>query len=1093
MKRKLELFVSLPGYLKEFRLVMKLVTMLLMVGTIHISAVAVGAVSPDDPQQKTVTGRITDATGAGLPGVNILEKGTINGAISDIDGNYVLTVGSAESVLAFSFIGYTSQEITVGPQAIINVVLAEAVSALDEIVVVGYTTQVRKSLSGSVSTVSSEQLTVSTAPTAMTRLQGQASGVTVTAANTPGGDATIRIRGVGTINDPDPLYIIDGVPSSPGNNISPNDIESISILKDAASSAIYGSRGANGVVIITTKRGRTNQQPNIEFNVRTGVSKAINKYDLLNTSEYAEAVWLSYTNRGVAPTHAQYGTGANPVIPDYILPAGAMEGNPSVNPDLYRYPDYQIYKANKTGTDWYDEIYRSGVVQEYDLSVRGGGQNATYSFSGNYLDENGTLEYTNFKRWTFRMNSDAKFNDWFKAGQSLQGVYIHQNGDLGDNGEGTNISNAYRAQPIIPVYDIMGNFAGSRAPEMGNAGNPVASLYRSRNNTGKWVRVLGNFFGEVTLMKGLTAKTLLGYNYGQWNYKGYTIPNYEHSEPNKVNGMNIDTNNSLQWNWTNTLNYIGTFGSMHKINIVLGTEAIENIYENAGASRSQYFSEDPAYMQLNSGEINKDNFGSGSEWSLFSYFGRVNYDLMGKYLVEATFRRDGSSRFGPEHRYGTFPAASVAWTMSEEGFMAGTRNWLDFLKFRTGWGLSGNDRIGNYNSYSTYATDKYTAAYALDGSNTAAISGFAPSTLGNANVGWETTETINAGIDAIFFKNKLSFSLDVWSRNTRDMLYQLSVPEVMGLATPPYVNIGEMKNKGFDLELGYKNQALEGKFSYAIKATVSRYVNEIVKLSDDVEEEIISGGLRQMNYTRATVGTSFPEFYGYEVEGIFQTPAEAAAHPAYGSTTYNAPGHFKFKNQLTIDSDGDGVMDEADDIIDPNDMTYIGNPHPDFTGGLNVDLAYGNIDFNMFLYGSYGNDMINYVSRWIDYGMFNGGLSKDALYKSWGSPHLANAADARLPMLDQSDVSQQPSTAFVEDGSFLRLKTLRLGFTFPKTLLDRIQVKSLRVYAQMTNVFTLTKYSGLDPELNSSGSDMGLDQGAWPTPRQIMFGINLGL
>ena len=1044
-------------------------------------------------QERTITGRVTAEEEGPLPGVNVTVQGTTIGAITDINGSYSLRVSGPTAVLEFSSIGYVTQVVTVGSQSVIDVILISDVLALQEVVVTGYTTQRKRDLSGSISTVSSEQLTVSTAPTAMSRLQGQASGVTVTSSNRPGGDATIRIRGIGTINDPNPLYIIDGVPSSPGNNISPNDIESISILKDAASAAIYGSRGANGVVIITTKRGAINQQPNIEFSIRTGITKAITKYDMLNTSEYAEAVWLMRANTGVTTAHAQYGNGATPVIPDYILPAGTMEGAASVDPTLYKYPDYQIFKANKTGTDWYDEIYRNGIIQEYNLSVRGGGPNATYSFSGNYLNEDGFLIYTNFKRYTFRMNSDAKFNDWFKAGQSLQVVYIDEHGNFGDNGEGTNISHAYRAQPICPVYDIAGNFAGSRAAEMGNFGNPVAYLTRDQNNNGVWARILGNFFGEVTILKGLTAKSLLGYNFGQWNYKGYTIPSFEHSEPNKVNGMRVDMNHALQWNWTNTINYNATFGSIHKINVVAGTEAIASKYDWSNASRSQYFSQDPLYMQLGSGEINKDNDGSGDEWSLFSIFGRVNYDLMGKYLVEATVRRDGSSRFGPEHRYGIFPAASVAWTLSEEDFLANTKNWLDFLKVRLGWGLSGNDRIGNYNSYSTFASDKYTAAYALDGSNTSAIAGFQPSTLGNPDVGWETTSTTNAGVDALFMNSRLSFSFDIWQRNTSDMLYRLSVPEVMGLATAPFVNIGEMKNTGFDLELGYKNQALGGKFTYSLKATVSRYVNEIMKLSDNVNEEIIAGGQRQMNYTRAAVGTSFPQFYGYEVLGIFETDDEAASWPQYGATTYNEAGHFKYKDQLTVDTDDDGVMDETDGIITPDDMVYIGNPHPDLTGGLNIDLTYTNFDLNMFFYGSYGNDMINYVTRWIDYGMFNGGLSHSALYETWGSPKLASNADARLPKLDQESVSQQPSTAFVEDGSFLRFKTLRLGYTMPSSILSKVQVKSLRIYVQVTNLFTLTKYSGLDPELNNSGDDMGMDLGAWPTPRQIMFGINLGL
>jgi hypothetical protein len=325
------------------------------------------------------------------------------------------------------------------------------------------------------------------------------------------------------------------------------------------------------------------------------------------------------------------------------------------------------------------------------------------------------------------------------------------------------------------------------------------------------------------------------------------------------------------------------------------------------------------------------------------------------------------------------------------------------------------------------------------------------------------------------------------------MLYRLKVPEVSGLATPPFVNIGKMQNKGFDFEIGYKNSALSGKFTYSLKATLSRYVNKIVQLSTDVNESIVAGDQRQMQYTRAAVGTAFPQFYGYQVEGIFQTAQEASSYVPYGSTTYNQPGHFKYKNQLTVDTNGDGVMDQADGLIDPNDKTYIGNPHPDLTGGLNVDLGYGDFNLNMFFYGSYGNDMVNYVTRWIDYGMFNGGLSRNSLYKSWGSPYLKNNADAKLPMLDQENNSQQPSTAFIEDGSFLRLKSLVLAYSLPKSVMSKLQIKSLRVYAEVTNLFTLTKYSGLDPELNSSGDSMGMDMGAWPTPRQIMFGINLGL
>ena len=1033
--------------------------------------------------QKEISGKVIDEAGSPVPGASVIVKGTTNGIVTDIDGKYSLRVADHfNKVLAFSFIGMVPVEIPIGSNSVINVTLKSETIGVEEVVVVGYGTRKKEEITGSISTVSDKQLKTSSAPSVVSRMQGQVSGITVTSSNVPGGEATIRIHGIGTVNDPNPLYVIDGVPVGPGNNVNPNDVESISVLKDASSAAIYGSRGANGVILITTKHGRENQEPSITFTLRTGFAQATNQYDMLNTKQYGDAVWLQAKNLGNAPNSAQYGKGATPVIPDYILPAATAEGDPSAAPSKYSYPDYQIYKANKQGTNWYDEIFRTGIIQEYDLSVSGGGKKSTYALSGNYLDEQGFLIHTGFKRYNFRVNAETKFGNWLKVGQSVQAIYINQKGDFGNNGEGNAISMAYRMQPIVPVYDIQGNFAGTRAPGTGNAANPVAQLYNAKDNDGKWFRALGNVFGEATIMKGLTFKSLFGYNVGQWNAKNYVLPTYWAAEPNKTAGVNTESNYSILWNWSNTVNYNLTIKDIHKINVVIGTEAVKSDYQWMTAGRTQYSLLTPSYMQLASGEgVGKLNDGNASSWALFSQFGRANYDLMGKYFLEATARRDGSSRFGAAHRYGIFPAASGAWEVSKESFMSGTKSWLDMLKVRAGWGKSGNDQIGEYNMFSTFGTNGYTAAYNLNGTTGSAIAGFEPSTKGNPDVAWETTQTTNVGVNANMLNKKLTFAVDVWQRNTSDMLYRLSVPQVMGIAQPPYVNIGKMKNVGIDIELGYHNTLMAGKFTYAINATWSHYKNTVESLSNNLKE-VVGYSLRQVEYTRATTGQAYPMFYGLISDGIIQTDAEAAAAPKFD--TYTTKGHIKYRD---LNGDGKITLDK--------DRTFIGDPHPKFTGGLNIDLGYANFDLNMFFYGSYGNDMINYVSRWIDYGQFVGGLSRDALYNTWTPTNTG----ARLPMLDGAAHSQEASTAFIEDGSYLRMKTLRLGYTVPQSVLDKVKMKSVHLYVQATNLFTLTKYRGLDPEINtvtndsSTGMQMGIDQGSWPTPRQITIGLTVGL
>ena len=1085
MIKKIALFVSLPEQIKRLNLAMKLITMLFLLVTVQISSVAGGITTPDDPQQKLVTGKITDTSGNPLPGVNIVEKGTTNGAISDIDGNFSLTVASPNSVLVCSFIGYSTQEVTVGSQSTLKITLAEAVSALDEIVVVGYSTQVRKTLTGAVSTVSAEAIAKETTANAITRLQGKASGVNILNAKAPGGGATITIRGLGTINNNTPLYVIDGVPTkSAMSELNPDEIESLTVLKDASSAAIYGARGANGVILITTKHG-TAGRAKVLFTARFGTSSFSNYYDLLNTQEYGELLWLEAKNRGEAPSNILYGTGNTPVIPDYIVPAGKMEGDPLVDPALYNHTPgsgfYNITKANKQGTDWYNVIFQPGITNEYNLSLTGGSEKGTYAFTVGYFNEKGIVKYTGFDRYSIRSNSSANLTNWFTVGQSLGVTYSVGKGNRGEYGEGIPISQAYRMQPIVPVYDIMGNFAGTKATGTGNGENPLAMLYRDRDDVSHNLRAIGNAYAEFQLIKGLRLKSLFGFDYRPYDSKDIFRQNPEFQESKPTDILNMSSGQTTQWNWANTLNFTRVISSDHTLNVLLGTEAVSVASTSINASRSTYFSDDVNYMFLNAGEKDQTNGGSGSEVKWMSYFGRLNYDFKGKYLLEATLRRDGSSRFGANSRWGTFPAFSLGWVISEENFMGNAKNILNNLKIRAGWGRSGNDEIGNYNGFSTYGSNSGSSFYSINGSVSSATAGFYASALGNPNAKWETTSTTNVGLDFSILENHLNGTLDVWQRKTTDMLFAIAIPNVAGAASAPSVNIGDMDNKGFDLNINYQNAISTKDFTYNVGLTLSHYKNKIVKISNKDTEFINGGDFRQMTYTRATKGTSFPEFYGLIVDGFFESQEEADAYPAEYGGTYNLAGHFKFRD---VNNDGK---------VDDNDRTYIGSPHPKFVAGLNADLTYKGFALSAFFYSSYGNKLANYVSRWIDYTQFTGNRTKDRLYKSWGSPYLTNNADAKLPLADINTVSQYPSTAFLEDGSFLRLKTLQLGYNLPKALVQKWTLNGVEIYIQGTNLFTLTKYKGLDPEVSRGGVNLGVDDGQWPTARQFVVGIRLDI
>ncbi|MEI6049652.1 MAG: TonB-dependent receptor [Bacteroidota bacterium] len=1038
-------------------------------------------------QPQKVTGIVTDKNGNPVIGANVVVTGTTIGALTDISGKYSIEIPQGSKTLTFSFIGMESQEVSIGALTLINVTMTESAIGLDEVVVVGYSTQTKKSLTSSISTVKTTELTDGTAASPISRLQGRASGVTIVDSHTPGSDPQITIRGLSTINNSSPLIIIDGVPAGGLSMVNTDEIESITVLKDATSAAIYGARGANGVVIITTKRGSAGKLK-VSFSTRYSVSSFHNPFTMLNPKQMGEMLWLQAKNQGINAISPLYGSGATPVVPDYIVPAGAMEGDPRTDPSLYNYNQAgfnNITKANKTGTDWYGSILNNGApLSESNLSISGGGEKGVYAVNFGYLTQEGICKYTSYNRYTIRANSDMRINNWLKIGESLGVAFSNGKGDLSEGHEWTAVGYANTMWAIIPLKDINGNWAGT-AGTGNNGTNPLAYLSRSQDNASKNLSVVGNLYGEFQILKGLKFKSLFGFNLGPSSYRGLTRQSPESQEPVYTDQLNQANSESYQWNLANTLNYTKAFGP-HTVDVLLGTEAISNIYSGIGASRSTFYTNSNTYMELSSGEADIMNSGYSGATSTVSYFGRINYDYSGRYLLEFTVRRDGSSRFGKNNRWGNFPAASAGWVLSEEGFLSGMKDKGNSLKLRGGYGLSGNDQIGDYNGFSLYGLSMDRTYYAIDGSHNTATPGFAAATFGNPDAKWESTSTLDLGIDIGLFKNKLTATFDIWNRKTKGMLFQMAVPYVSGNAVPPAVNIGKMDNNGFDLSINYANKAMNGDFTYNLGLIVSHYKNKVVSISDSPKEFISGTAYRYQTYTRAQAGTAYPEFYGLIVDGIFQTQAEADAAPAIPGTGYNIPGHFKYRDVSGPDGVPDGILDE-------NDFTYIGSPHPKFTTGLNFDIGYKAFNLSVFLYSSYGNKIADYTKRWYDYGIFSSNLSTDALYKSWGSPYLSNNANATLPLADNNDLSVIPSTAFLQDGSYLRLKTLQLSYTLPKKICDKLTVSKLQVYLQGTNLVTLTKFKGWDPEIVTRGMDKGVQAAQWPTAKMVMFGIKLDL
>jgi TonB-linked SusC/RagA family outer membrane protein len=1044
-------------------------------------------------QNHLVSGTVLDQDGKELAGSSVTVKNAQTATLTDANGKFSINVPNTGAVLVFTFVGFTTQEIPVNNKSVIDVTMTRGGAALQDVVVVGYGVQQKKSLTGAVATVKEDQLRVSPVGDPASRLQGRVAGVTITNNNAPGASATVRVRGYGSLGNNNPLYIVDGIPRTSMDNINPNDIESMTVLKDASSSAIYGSRAANGVIVITTKRGKSGQ-PVLSLDVRTGFQQKTNRPDLMNSKETGENLWQKFKNMGLHQGdpgwgNAQYGYGPTPVVPDYILPAGQMQGQ--VDESKYNWPTpyNAITRTNKGEIDWFEKIFSRAPIQEYNINVSGGtaGKN-NYSLSAGYLDQKGILNYggdningpTNggYKRYSLRSNADVKVNNWAKIGISLSGTY---NDLRGTNGTAP-VTTVLTLSPLIPIYDIKGNFAGSKSPVTGNGRNPVADLIRNNDDYTRSLLLQASSYLQLSFTKDLIFKSLLGVSYDANHGLDRTLVDPEFNQTSLVSNLTSTATNTMQYNWVNTLNYTKTIKDDHHINALIGMEAVDNNSEFVTAGRSTFAFTNIDYMVISAGQKDVTNSGTFDQSRLFSYFGRLNYDYKGKYLLEAVVRRDASSRFIGKYRAGTFPAFSAGWRISQENFMQNI-SWLNDLKLRAGWGKNGNDNVGNYNAYTTYIANGSESYYNIAGSSrSSSVAGIHQSTLGNPNGRWETSIATNLGIDVVLFHSKFEASLDIYTRSTIDMLYGDQKPATWGEVNLPNVNIGEMRNKGFDLMLTYHGKA--GKdFNFTVNANISHFKNQVVKLNGN-PNEIRYGNATEASYNTATVtGQPVDAFYGYVVDGIFNTQDEIAKWPKFnpnvaGVDVYSMPGVFKFR-----DVNGDGK-------ITPSDRTFIGSGYPNLTYGLNINLNYKNWDLNIFLQGLQGRKIINSVSRNMLFIRNDGNYLRKRLYESWTPERYASGAKITVPITINNDANMQlPSTFFIENGDYARLKNLQLGYNFTSNFLSRIKINNLRVFLQASNLFTITKYSGLDPEV----AEQGIDNAVYPTSRIFMFGFNIKL
>lgn len=990
-------------------------------------------------QSVDVSGNVKDEAGEPVIGATVTEDGTQNATVTDMDGNFRLKTKPGAK-LKITYIGFKPQTVTAGPS--MNITIQEDNNVMDEHVVTGYTTQRRADLTGSVAVMDMDEPMSAANPNMLSSMQGKLAGVTIADDAAPGGgSSTIRVRGMSTVNpNNSPLYIIDGVATTENlNSLNPADIESIQVLKDASSASIYGSRAANGVIIITTKQGK-GEKLSVNVNYSLSLQTVAKTYDMLSAEQWGQAYWTAAKNSNVTPSHPFYGSGDTPQLSEWLDDA------------------HTVRSAN---TDWQDAVYSSAWTHNLSASIANSGKKGSVMFSLNYVNQDGLVDNTFYRRYSARINSTYNIGKYVKVGENLM-VANWQDRGFTTNADRGVPAMAIFQHPAIPVYDVNGDFARPTYLSGSDFANPAQVVYNGRDNSNDSWRIFGNGFIEVYPVKGLTLKSNIGIEHVQYFNRNLN----RRVNPSDENSMNRAYGTGDTWTWTNTANYNLDI-DRHHLNVLAGVEAIKYTFQDISASRTDYAFEDDSFMQIGAGTGDQTNGGGKNQWALFSLFAKADYNYADRYLFSATIRRDQTSRLWKGQNSGVFPAFSAAWRLSEEKFFP-KNNIVNDVKIRFGWGQNGNAAIDNfYAGYTSYAYVSGNGAYDLAGTNNSVMSGVIVSASGNKDLKWETTTQTNIGLDLRMFNNTFGLSLDYFIKNTKDMLTQPPVLSVAGENAVVYRNTGSMKNHGFELMADYHSPQY-GDFSWDGSFNFSLYRNEVEKLNDYVSY-ISAGDWRIME------GEPMGVYYGYVADGLFRTEEEV-----YNSADQEGKGLGRIRYK---DLDGNGVIDEDDRCV-------IGDPNPDFSLGLNLSFKYKQFTLSTFFTGEFGFDIYNIVKKQLDFmgtGLRDINHGADIL-NAWSTDN----PNSSIPALALTDANNElrMSTYFVEDGTYFKMKYIKLQYDLPSKIAKKF-CQGLSVYGQVENVFTLTGYSGLDPELPLSSYGARVDNSPYPRSRTFSFGINL--